>query len=179
MLQTFSPARVGIIRAIMSAAEQLLQAWRLIFQEGIQLCDGINQVPDACACKDADQHLDGQCDCKPRQSQPGDGPGEAESCSVILARLRADLTLFSQDFGNLAVPLANPAESGLELRRDVFFTITDLQRIMDAVERLDKAVVGFRRTCDLLQLHRLKQRGVELREHLTQLNKLLDPPTAT
>jgi len=164
---------------IMSAAEQLLQAWRLIFQEGIQLCDGISKVPDSCACKDPDQHLNAQCDCVPDQMQSGDGHSQTESCSDILARLRADLTLFSQDFGSIAVPLANPAESGLELRRDVFFTITDLQRITDAVERLDKAVVGFRRTCDLLQLQRLKQRGVELRDHLTQLNKLLDQPTTS
>jgi hypothetical protein len=160
----------------MSPAEELLQVWRPIFQEGIALCDGINQVPNSCACRDADQHLNGQCDCPKDEIPPASGEQGNETCSEILSRLRADLSLFSQDFARIAAPLANGAERGLELRRDVFLTIDDLQRIVEAVGRLDKAVVGFRRTCDLLELRRLKQRSNELRDHLTELNKLLDVP---
>jgi hypothetical protein len=161
---------------MISSADQLRQQWRPIFQEGIEFCDRIQQVPNSCACKDADQHLDGRCDCDLDKPQARFGDVKRETCSLILSRIRADLSLFSQDFARIAVPLANEAESGLELRRDVFLTVNDLQRIVQAAERIDKAVVGFRRTCDLLELRRLKQRSVELRDHLIELNKLLDPP---
>ena len=105
-------------------------------------------------CGDADAHLEGRCRCCGGHEQSMERHGTGEKCPTILERLRADVAALVKDFSALAGPLelAAMAKQSVELRRGVFLTASDLQQICESFERVDRAVVGFRRTCALLDL---------------------------
>ena len=157
---------------MIATSQDLLQIWCEIYQEAIQLCEAIEALPDQCECGDAVAHLEGRCRCCGRD-KPVHGHGE--NCNAVLTRLRADLTIFCQDYAAISVPLSTGlGPERIELRRGIFLAATDLDQIVKAVKRLDEAVVGFRRTCDLSELRGLKHHTAELREHLNQVQIKLE-----
>lgn len=157
---------------MIATTQDLLQLWCEIYQEAIHLCEAIEALPDQCECGDAEAHLEGRCRCCGKD-KPAHGHGE--NCSAILTRLRADLSIFCQDFAAISVPMAaGVGPERLELRRGIFLAAGDLQQIVKGVERVNDAVVGFRRTCDLSELRGLKRHGSELREHLNQVQIKLE-----
>ncbi|MCI0606504.1 hypothetical protein L0156_26265 [bacterium] len=81
----------------MEAPINFLDLWLEIYQEAIQLCDAINKLPDHCECGDADAHLEGRCPCcREHTSSTGDY-AHTEDCTVLLTRLRADLTILCHE----------------------------------------------------------------------------------
>ena len=156
----------------MQTIMNFLQFWLEIYQEAIHLCDAIDGIPDHCECGDAVAHLEGRCPCCREHKHSGEVLAHAQNCTDLLTRLRADVAMLCQDFGQLATPIGNAAigMKCLELRRGVFMVAEDLHKIAKAVDRLQEEVVGFRRTCDLAELRGIKQRAIELREHFNQLN---------
>lgn len=168
----------------MTSISDFLKSWNSVDKEAIQLCDAIDNLPDHCECGDAEAHLEGSCPCCRGRTIVSEPHKQSTSCTVLLARLRADVTLLCQDFKQLATPLsgAEIGLQGLELRRGIFLAAEDLNRIATTVERLHKEVVGFRRSCDLLELHSTKRAATELRQHFHDLQISLpadrvDPPT--
>jgi len=81
-----------------------------------------------------------------------------------------------EDFAAVAGPIkvGSSEAQRLELRRGIFLTANDIQRIAEAVERVGEAVIGFRRTCAVAEMRGLKHRCAELRAHCEQLNVQLD-----
>lgn len=152
---------------MIAATQDFLKVWLEIYQEAIQLCEVIEQLPEQCECGDAEAHLEGRCPCCSKDhAQHGHG----ENCSAILTRLRADLSLFCQDFAAVSAPMsAGVGTERLELRRGIFLAASDLQQIVKGITRLNEAVVGFRRTCDLAELRGLKRHSADLRGHLNQV----------
>jgi len=155
---------------------ELLQRWRNVFQEVIQLSKEIESLPDECECADADAHLEGRCRCCGGHERTSASHGHVETCTTLLTRLRAHVSILCEDFARVANPIkagASGAES-FEMRRGIFLTANDLQRIAQAVERVGEAVVGFRRTCAVSEMQSVKRRCAELREHCEQLNAALE-----
>ncbi len=70
--------------------------------------------------------------------------------------------------------MAALAKQNVELRRGVFLTGNDLQQVCEAFERVDHAVMGFRRTCAVPELRRVKRRCAELRERCERINAVLE-----
>ena len=156
-------------------AVDLMQQWQTVYQEAISLVDGIENVPDECPCGDADAHLSAHCPCcgtHPQASQP---EVHSQSCTDLLACLRADLAVLCEDFMRVAGPMK---VVGLQtrwaaLRREVVLTADDLQKIVGAFERVDQATVGFRRSCAVSEMRSLKRACAELRVHCEALNSEL------
>jgi hypothetical protein len=151
---------------------ELLQLWQSIYLETGQLADYVERLPDACECGDADAHLEGRCACCKGHGQAGEHHGVHLNCLEILARLRADLTMLCKDFSLMAEPMAGAALAGkrFELRRTVFLASSDLERLVEAFERAAAAVAGFRRTCAIADMRRVKRHCAELRERCEQVN---------
>ena len=151
----------------------LLQLWNRVYQEAVQLSDAIEGLPDACECGDADAHLEGRCRCCNGHERAEGRKGE--NCAAVLARLQADLAMLSKDFTLIAAPVEAGGFVGkhMELRRGVFLAANDLQQILEAFERISKSAVGFRRTCSIADMLRIKRCCIELREHCERVNSEL------
>jgi hypothetical protein len=157
---------------MIATAQDLLPVWCEIYQEAVQLCEAIERLPDQCECGDAEAHLEGRCRCCGKDKA---AHGHGENCRAILTRLRADLSMFCQDFAAISVPLATGVgPERRELRRGIFLAASDLQQIVKGVNRVNEAVPGFRRTCDLAELRGLKRHSAELREHLNNVQLKLE-----
>lgn len=150
----------------------LLSLWQRVCSEAAQLSDAIEPLPDECECGDGDAHLEGRCRCCGGHERASEARRGGESCSSILARLRADLTMLVRDFSSLTGPLeiAAMTRQSTELRRGVFLAASDLQQISEIFERLDHAVMGFRRTCAVPDLKRVKLHSSELRERFDRIS---------
>ena len=159
-----------------SVQMNLLSLWRGVCSSATQLSDAVSLLPDDCQCGDADAHLEGRCRCCGGHEQSMERHGSGEKCPTILERLRADVAALVKDCSALAGPLelAAMAKQSVELRRGVFLTASDLQQICEAFERVDRAVVGFRRTCALQDLKRVKIRCAELRERCARISAVLE-----
>lgn len=149
----------------------LREQWRGIFREVVRFSGAITELPDACDCGDAEGHLNSTCCCTRHQS-PATGFDRGETCTEILDRLRADVSLLYADFAGVATPIDDAARSAHQagLRRGIFLTAGDLQEIIVRLERLGAAVVGFHRTCALKEMRSIKRHSVALREHCERLN---------
>lgn len=154
----------------------LLSLWRKVLSEAVQLSEAIEPLPDVCECGDADAHLDARCSCCGGHERALERHGSTETCTDILARLRADIAMLAKDFSALAGPLELAAlnKQSVELRRGVFLAAGDLHQICEAFERVDHAVMGFRRTCSVPDLKRVKLRCAELRERCERINAALE-----
>jgi len=153
----------------------LMQQWRNVHQEAISLAEEIEHLPDECPCGDADAHLNGHCQCCGTHPQAIQPKVHSQSCTDLLACLRADLALLCEDFTRLAGPMNAVAfqTRWAVLRREVLLTADDLQKIAGALERVDQAVVGFRHSCAVSEMRSLKRACAELRMHCEQLNSEL------
>lgn len=154
----------------------LLSLWRTVCLEAAQLSEAVERLPDACECGDADAHLEERCSCCGGHEQANQPNQSSEKCPAILDRLRADIAALVKDFSSLAGPLemAAMANQNVELRRGIFLTGGDLQQICEAFERVDRAVMGFRRTCAVPELRRVKIRCAELRERCESISAGLE-----
>ena len=150
----------------------LLQLWQSIYREAVQLAETVGQLPDQCACGDADAHLEGRCRCCDSHERTGEQAHTGKNCNEILARLRADLMMLSEDFAVAGPPLEASAlaKQRFELRRGVFLAATDLQQILEAFNRVSESVAGFRRDCALSQMQSVKRCCAELRGHCERVN---------
>ncbi len=149
----------------------LMEVWQSVYQEVGLLADSVGRLPDACECGNSEAHLEERCRCCARHEQsPGHHGGE--NCKTILARLRADLSMLSKDFFTVAEPLEGAAlvRQKVELRRGVFLASDDLQQVLDAFDRVSGAVAGFRHTCAVADMRRVKRHCQELREHCERVN---------
>lgn len=63
-----------------------------------------------------------------------------------------------------AAPLQRGASAGgsFQLRRDLVMAAGDLGKMLAALEELDRAVVGFRRTCSVAEMKKVKRHGASL-----------------
>jgi hypothetical protein len=158
----------------------LLSLWRKVFSEAVQLSEAVEPLPDACECGDVDAHLEGRCRCCGGHKRASERRGSGDNCADILDRLRADIAMLVKDFSSLAGPLeiAALAKQSVELRRGVFLAASDLQQICEALERVDHAVMGFRRTCAVPELKRVKLRCAELRKRCEQIGAVLEDDTS-
>lgn len=156
-------------------AVDLMQQWRNVHEEAIALVEEIEHLPDECPCGDADAHLNRRCPCCGNHAQAGQPQDHSQRCTDLLASLRADLALLCEDFTRLAGPMRAVAleTRWAALRRDVLFAADDLQKIAGAMERVDHAVVGFRRSCAISEMRSLKRACAELRMHCEALNREL------
>ena len=150
----------------------LLQLWQSIYQEAVQLAETVERLPDRCECGDADAHLEGGCRCCDRSERTGEQARSGKNCNQILARLRADLTMLSEDFAVAGPPLEASAfeKQRFELRRGVFMAAVDLQQILEAFKRVSESVAGFRRDCALSRMRTVKRCSAELRDHCERVN---------
>jgi hypothetical protein len=153
----------------------LLQQWQNVYQEAISLVEEIENLPDECPCGDADAHLNHRCPCCGTHTQASHGRNHSQSCTELLVGLRADFALLCEDFTRTAGPMRAVAlgTRWTALRRDVVFTADDLQKIAGALERVDHAVLGFRRSCAVSEMRSLKRACAELRVHCEALNREL------
>lgn len=142
----------------------LLSAWRNVSAGALQLLEAVEKLPEECRCSNGNEHFDQNCECCGGHERMDGHSGSDENCSVILSRLRADTALLAKDFSALAGPLelAAFATRSVELRRGVILTAVDLERVIQAFERLDHAVMGFRRNCTATELKRVKSQCFEL-----------------
>lgn len=142
----------------------LLSAWRKISTGATQLLEAVDRLPEECQCTNGDDHFDQNCECCGGHERMAGHTGSVENCSAILSRLRADTALLAKDFSALAGPLELTAfaTQSVELRRGVILTAVDLERVVQAFERLDHSVMGFRRNCTATELKRVKSRCFEL-----------------
>ena len=150
----------------------LVQLWRGIYEEAVQLADVVEQLPDDCECGDGDGHLAGACPCcggRARESAPGQA---TRDCHGMLARLRADLAMLSEDLAATGAPLEAAALAGLrfELRRGVFLAAADVQRVADAFRRTTEAVAGFQRECVVSRMQAVKRACAELRDDCARVD---------
>lgn len=152
---------------------ELLQLWHQVYQEAVRFSVAIASLPEACECGDAEAHLAGRCRCCVHRSSPPHGA--SENCAASIERLRADISILCQDFSSVAGPLEEAAlqTQQLELRRGVFLAASDLQRIVAALEQVSAAIVGFRSSCSLTEMQRIKRYTALLRQHCDQLNAQL------
>lgn len=153
----------------------LMQQWQNVYQEAISLVEEIENLPDECPCGDADAHLNGHCQCCGTHPQASQSKVHSQSCTDLLACLRADLAVLCEDFMRVAGPMKVVAlqTCWVALRREVVLTADDLQKIAGAFERVDQAAVGFRRSCAVSEMRSLKRACVELRVHCEALNREL------
>lgn len=153
----------------------LMQLWRNVYQEVISLAEQIEHLPDECPCGDADAHLNGHCQCCGAHPQAIRSEVHSQSCTDLLACLRADLALLCEDYMRVAGPMKAVAlqTRWAALRREVLLTADDLQKIAAALERVDHAVLGFRRSCAVSEMRSLKRACAELRMHCEALNREL------
>lgn len=153
----------------------LMKEWRNVYQEVVSLSGQIEHLPDECPCGDADAHLNGNCRCCGGHPQPVQPEVQSRNCTDILACLRADLALLCEDFVRVAGPMNAVAipTRWAALRREVLLTADNLQKIAGALERVDQAVVGFRRSCTVSEMRGLKRACAELRMHCEQLDSEL------
>lgn len=150
----------------------ILQLWHSVYLEAIQLADTVEQVPETCACGDALAHLDGLCRCCSGHKGTANHQHDNENCNDILTRLRASLSILCKDFSKVTEPMETTALMGqrMELRRGVFLSTSDLEKICQVFEGTDRAIAGFRQTCALTDLQRVKRHCRALREHFEQVN---------
>ncbi len=150
----------------------LLNLWESIYRETGQLAGAVEQLPDACECGDGNAHLEGRCACCARHEPTTGHHSSNLNCKEILARLRADLAILCKDFSMAAEPLegATLVRQRFELRRGVYLAETDLQQLLEAFERVTGAVAGFRHSCAVTDMRRVKRHCVELREHCERIN---------
>ena len=158
----------------------LMELWRTVYQEAVQLAEEIGQLPDACECGDADAHLAGRCPCCGSPGRQGGHARPRKDCHEILARLRADLTMLTQDLSAAGPPLEAAALQGqqFELRREVFRAASGLHRIVESFGRASDAVAGFRRDCTVSRMRAVKRGCAELRDHCERVNAELQRPLA-
>jgi|SRR3990172_1181622 len=166
---------------MIATTQDLLQIWCEIYQEAIQFCEAIERLPEQCECGDAEAHLEGRCPCCRNHTEQAGSHGHAESCTVLLTRLRADLNILCNDFTLLATPIGQAAVGAkcLELRRGIFLAAEDLHKIVKAVDLVHNEVAGFRHTCDLSELRILKRYCAELRDHFNHMNLSLTQNAAS
>lgn len=158
----------------------LLQLWRTVYQEAVQLAEVVEQLPDECECGDADAHLAGRCPCCGLPDRRGDHARPRKDCQEMLARLRADLMMLTQDL-SAAGPLLEAAaleRQRFELRREVFLAASGLHRIVESFGRARDAVAGFRHECTVSRMQAVKRACAELREHCERVNAELERPSA-
>lgn len=150
----------------------LMQQWRNVYQEAIALVEEVERLPDECPCGDADAHLNRRCRCCGSRGHASQPQAHSQSCTELLACLRADFALLCEDFTRMAGPMRTVAfeTRWTSLRRDVVFTADDLQKIADSLDQVDQAVVGFRSTCAVSEMRSLKRACGELRVHCAALN---------
>jgi hypothetical protein len=150
---------------------QLLELWREIHAQAVELSDAMARVPDECECGDPDAHLEGRCSCCASHPSAKKPLSTGESCLVIMDRLRADLNMLTKDFSVVAGTLDAAAlgSQRLELRRGIFLTGADLHHLVQAFEKVSQSVAGFRRNCTLTELRGAKRHSIALREHCDKL----------
>jgi len=153
---------------------EMLQLWLAIHKETMQLCETIAALPESCECGDAEAHLAGRCACCRHRRSEGAG-GSGVNCMLVLARLHADLAMLCQDFAQAADPLQEAAldAAHIELRRDVFLAAKDLHQIVADLDTVSDAVMGFRRSCTITEMQRVKRHSAELKMHCEQLSAQL------
>jgi len=150
----------------------LLQQWHDIYQEAVQLSETIERLPDECECGDAEAHLEERCHCCGGHGRAREPHGHGETCTVLLSRLRADLAMLCADFSRVVGPVeaATLGTHRLELRQGIFLASSDLQQIVEALEQVNESVAGFRRTCAVSEMRRVKRHSATLREHCNRLD---------
>lgn len=153
----------------------LLQLWQNVYREAGQLAEAVERLPDECACGDAGAHLEGRCRCCDIQGRAGGHPGGGENCETMLARLRANLTMLTEDFAVAGPPLEVSAleKQRYELRRDVFLAASDLQQVLEAFKRASESLAGFRRDCAVSRMRAVKRHCAELRDDCERVNAQL------
>jgi hypothetical protein len=158
----------------------LLRLWRTVYQEAVQLVEAVEQLPDECECRDADAHLAGRCPCCGLRDRPGSQGRPRKDCHGILARLRADLAMLTQDLSVAGPSLEAAALEGqrFELRREVFLAASGLQGVVESFGRATDAVAGFRRECTVSRMQAVKRACAGLRDHCERVNVELQRPLA-
>lgn len=151
---------------------ELSQLWHNIYQEAVQLADSVERLPDACECGDADAHLEGRCHCCNSNRDARGQQVAGENCNSLLARLRADLTMLSQDISLAGPPVEAFAHDRqqLELRRGVFLAANDLQELVETFKRVTESVAGFRRDCAVSRMRAIRRHCAELRDHCERVD---------
>ena len=158
----------------------LLQLWRTVYQEAVQLAEAVEQLPDECECGDADVHLAGRCPCCGLPDRQGGHARPRKDCHEILALLRADLGMLTQDLSAAGPSLEAAAFEGqrFALRREVVLAASGLHRIVESFGRASDAVAGFRRECTVSRMQAVKRGCAELRDHCERVNAELQRPLA-
>lgn len=158
---------------------RLTEAWQEVYREAVQFTETIARLPNECHCGDAEAHLEGRCPCCDG-SHALAPHGAGVPCTEMLSRLRADFSMLWEDVKRVLAPVEKtaPLADLLEIRRGVFLTASDLDLIGLDLARVGEAVMGFRRSCALLELRRAKRHAAELRHHCDHLNDILQNPVA-
>lgn len=153
----------------------LTQLWQSISEETAELAAAVERLPDKCECGDADAHLEGRCLCCRSHGQAGGHPATGVNCSVVLARLQADLSILSEDLALAGPPTEAAAleKQRYEIRRGVFLAASDLQRTVEAFTKVSESVAGFRIDCTVSRMRDIKRHSAELREHCARVNREL------
>lgn len=150
----------------------LLQRWQTIHDEAVQLADIVQQLPETCACGDAEAHLQGRCLDDHRRGQSGTHPDAAGNCSDALARLHSDLFLFNHDV-SVMLSLCDrrlwPSQR-LELTRGLFVTASDVLQVINTFHQLSAAVVRLHHHWTAGEMQCLKRHAAELRDRCERLN---------
>jgi hypothetical protein len=135
-----------------------------VCDEVTALCDTLERIPENCECGDAQAHLEGACRCCHGHVAESAGSSGQPRCGERIAQLRADLALLCEDFTKAAGPVQKGATGGqgLEIRRELIMAAGDLGRILTALEDLDRAVVGFRRSCSAADMKQVKRQSTSL-----------------
>ena len=146
--------------------------WREVCDEVTALCDTLERIPEKCECGDAQAHLEGACRCCHGHVAESVASSSQLHCGERIAQLRADLALLCEDFKKAAGPIQKGAtgEQGLEVRREILMAAGDLGRIVTALEDLDRAVVGFRRSCSMADMKQVKRQSTSLLARCKKLN---------
>ena len=155
---------------------QLLELWRDIHAQAVQLSDAMARIPNECECGDADAHLEERCACCASHTSAHKPSATGESCLVIIERLQADLSMLMKDFTVVGGTLdaSTLGSQRLELRRGLYLTGADLQHLAETFQKVTQSVAGFRRNCTLAELRRVKRYSAALREHCDKLNAELE-----
>jgi len=145
--------------------------WREVCDEVAALCDTLERIPEKCECGDAQAHLEGACRCCHGHVAESAASSGRSRCGERIAQLRADLALLCEDFRRAAGPVQKGATGGqgLEVRRELVMAAGDLERILSALEDLDRAVVGFRQSCSIADMKQVKRQSTSL---LTRCKKV-------
>lgn len=149
--------------------------WHGVYEEVRRLCESLEKTPERCECGDAEAHLAAVCHCchghvAGTSATPGQPP-----CGERIAQLQADLALLCEDFKQASAPMTKGAKGdrGPEIRRALFLAADELGRIFRALEDLDRAVVGFRRTCSIVDMKRIKRESTSLLARCGEVDKIL------